>query len=148
MMKHFQEFLDWLVEKSFIELEQDYWEGNLPVDRLRYQFFKERHPEECDKIIKSATDKNRALKTKFVKMLGGRCKRCGFHENIVALEFHHKFPKNKWSKDSYSGYQQDPERFEQDIKDGKIDLMCANCHRIYHAGKKKSHRDWFVYRSD
>jgi len=72
----------------------------------------------------------RKLKQKFIDMLGGKCVGCGYDKFIGALEFHHIYPEEKESK--YEYYRKD---FEQKIKDGKIQLLCANCHRETHYGK-------------
>lgn len=67
-----------------------------------------------------------------VKLLGGKCERCGWQGDQAALQFHHKDPGKKdfilgsaanKSWDSIVG----------EIK--KCMLLCANCHSIEHSSK-------------
>ena len=143
-----EELNKWLKKKGLYE---KYWSGQIekPV-QLRLQFVRETNPEKHKEILKDSgkqtITKNQELKDKFVEMLGGKCERCGFNEDNCALQFHHKNPKDKWSKTTFSGYQENQERFEKDIKAGKIALLCANCHCITHKGNKKHHRSTFKYK--
>lgn len=112
--------------------------------RLRMRYMKEHAPKEWGRY-KTGTNKhsrkrNRLLKIELVNMLGGECEKCRFKKHFSALEFHHKNPKDKWSKTTFSGYLEDPERFKRDIKAEKISLLCANCHKILHYGAKKEKR--------
>jgi len=65
----------------------------------------------------------------FVDMLGSKCKVCGYFKCLSALEFHHTNPKEKEGKQEWRGKKS---RFEKKIKEGKIELLCANCHREFH----------------
>lgn len=72
-------------------------------------------------------DYYRKRKRKFVNMLGGKCEICGYSKCLSALEFHHidsneKEGRKEWQK----------KKFEQKIRDGKIMLLCSNCHRENH----------------
>lgn len=69
-------------------------------------------------------------KTKAVKVLGGKCSKCG-NDNIVCLEFHHLDSKEK---DFCVAKMLDrsapwPE-IEEEIK--KCILLCSNCHYEFH----------------
>lgn len=72
------------------------------------------------------------LKKEFMEYLGGECEECDYSDPR-ALVFHHRDERDKWSSTTFSGYQEDPERFKQDILEGKIALLCRNCHRLLHA---------------
>ena len=37
----------------------------------------------------------RSMKLQAIKMLGGKCSKCGYNKCVDALEFHHKNPKEK-----------------------------------------------------
>lgn len=65
-----------------------------------------------------------------VEYLGGKCISCGYNKYYGALEFHHRDPAEKdysWVKLRLRSW--DSITTELD----KCDLLCANCHREYHA---------------
>ena len=70
-------------------------------------------------------------KLELVEAKGGKCERCGYDENIAALEFHHLDPSKK-------SFQLDSRRLSNtNIKTlleeaDKCILVCANCHREIH----------------
>jgi len=67
-----------------------------------------------------------AKRIKAIKMLGGKCSRCG-NKDIFVLDFHHLYGKDssvsqlKWSRWSL---------FEREFK--KCILLCGNCHSELH----------------
>jgi len=64
-----------------------------------------------------------------------KCIECGY-ENPVALQFHHKNPKEKKYTISLMVSQGYPiESIEKEIE--KCDILCANCHLIKHQSEKK-----------
>lgn len=101
----------------------------------------------CNNNIKQYQGKNRtrcsACNTKIrrhrtkeaaVKLLGGKCKRCGYDENIVALEFHHPNPKTKdFNIGSCANKSWDFIKGEV----LKCELLCSNCHRIEHSERNE-----------
>ena len=146
--KYFEEFKSWLEIKG---LTKTYWNGSDEKNNnlIRLTFIREKHPsvyEETVSNMRAYTKlKNETLKNKFIELLGGQCQECGFKKYLVALQFHHPNPADKWSKTTGSGYNEDPERFEEDIKQGKIQLLCANCHWYNISQTKKHHRTNFKY---
>lgn len=64
------------------------------------------------------------------KIYGGHCVRCGYDTCIQALDFHHTDPAQKdtiVSSDSIT--------LEKAIEESKkCILLCANCHKEFHAG--------------
>ena len=66
-------------------------------------------------------------KIMLVKMLGSKCIKCGYCKNYSALVFHHKDKNEKESNREWLR-----KGFEQKIKEGKIELLCANCHMEEH----------------
>jgi hypothetical protein len=71
------------------------------------------------------------LKAYFCDLLGNKCEKCGRlvvpEENLCAFEFHHLDPNNK---ERDSEFRIHPSKFYQLVSEGKIQLLCAYCHRI------------------
>jgi hypothetical protein len=148
---HLEEFNSWLKEK---ELFDTYWKPKRFEEKnanlIRLTFIRGVHPEIYEKQVSDMRERlrlrNWELKKKFADLLGGKCQECGFDKNLVSFQFHHKDPRDKWSKSTGSGYNEDPERFEKDILAGKIELLCANCHWYKESFLPKIHRSTFKYR--
>jgi 5-methylcytosine-specific restriction endonuclease McrA len=66
-------------------------------------------------------------KLTLVNMLGGKCMRCGYDKCLAALTFHHINPEDK-----KVNYEPQLKSFLQQIEDGKIMLLCSNCHIELH----------------
>lgn len=62
---------------------------------------------------------------------GGRCEVCGYRRCIGAMDFHHRNPKRKRFALSQC-FAHEWLLIEREL-DGCA-LLCANCHREYHAG--------------
>ena len=67
-----------------------------------------------------------------VEYKGGRCQVCGYDRCIEALEFHHLDPTQKDFGISHKGYTRSWEKVKEEVE--KCILLCANCHREFHAG--------------
>lgn len=68
-------------------------------------------------------------KLRFVKMLGGKCSRCGYATNLAALAFHHLSGKEfKLDVRSLSNRKLQPILIEV----AKCRLLCHNCHAEFH----------------
>lgn len=82
----------------------------------------------------SCNTKIRRFRTKAaaIKLLGGKCQKCGWHGNQAALQFHHKNPDEK---DFIIGNAANKnwEYIEEEVK--KCILLCANCHMVEHSTK-------------
>lgn len=77
--------------------------------------------------------KERAMfrKAELVKLLGGKCSKCGYHENYAALEFHHVNPSEKsFQLDARHIANTSKELLLEEIK--KCVLLCSNCHKEVH----------------
>ena len=80
---------------------------------------------------REAQERNRKLLRDY--KMGQRCARCDFSGSPAALEFHHpnRDGSGRWiSALGNSGYSWD--RILAEI--AGCELICANCHRIEHAG--------------
>jgi len=72
------------------------------------------------------------VKAAAIKLLGGKCIKCGWHGNQAALQFHHSSPgKKDFMIGNVANKSWDKIRAE--IK--KCVLLCANCHIVMHSTK-------------
>lgn len=103
------------------------------------KYFKANHQRCMERSVIYSRERRRKLKEYFVQLLGGKCQNpncsCpnGYSRCLSALEFHHIDPKEKESKSEYRS----KEKFEKKVKEGKIILLCANCHREEHEKLKE-----------
>jgi DNA polymerase II large subunit len=67
-----------------------------------------------------------------IKLLGGKCIKCGWTGNQAALQFHHKDPKQK---DFIIGNVANKSWDSLKKEMQKCILLCANCHMIEHSTK-------------
>lgn len=67
-----------------------------------------------------------------IKLLGGKCTKCGWHGNQAAMQFHHK---NSNEKDFTIGNVGNKSWDSIKIEMQKCILLCANCHMIEHSSK-------------
>lgn len=70
------------------------------------------------------------LKKFCVDYKGGQCCRCGYNQNLAALQFHHLDPTKKdFNFATYAKF-----KFNEEIKSelDKCILLCANCHHEEH----------------
>ena len=73
-------------------------------------------------------------KLKAVAALGGACRGCGLAAPVDALEFHHLDAHAKDFAISVDGVPRSWARIEAEL--AKCVLLCANCHRETHAGRR------------
>ena len=71
----------------------------------------------------------RNMKLQAIKLLGGKCYRCGYNKFVDALEFHHKNPKQKEFKLGSGNTL-----YWKDYKTEALKCMivCSNCHKEIH----------------
>ncbi len=81
-----------------------------------------------------------------VEYKGGSCEVCGYNHCIEALEFHHLDPTKKDFGISAKGYARSWEKVKAEIE--KCVLLCANCHREFHAGKLQLSQVTVIEKSD
>lgn len=69
-------------------------------------------------------------KTAAIEFLGGRCKRCGYKENIHALQIDHIKPVLRSYRGQESGSDMYRRIMNGSIKKEELQVLCANCHSI------------------
>ena len=75
----------------------------------------------------SQTLRSLRRKLELVKMMGGKCKKCGYQGNLSALQFHHLDASKKLFKlDARILSNKNWESIQKEAK--KCILLCANCH--------------------
>lgn len=75
----------------------------------------------------------RNLKTKIVNALGGSCQVCGYNRCNSSMDLHHVDPSEK--EYAFRDVMANPKSVEKMMPElEKCMLLCANCHREYHAG--------------
>jgi len=76
-----------------------------------------------------------------IDLLGGKCKDCGLTGPQEIFDFHHRNPeeKDKGASHLFGGKWSTVE-----VEIQKCDLLCSNCHRIFHYkyGKPKPHKKY------
>jgi len=73
-------------------------------------------------------------KQRAVKLLDGKCNRCGWSGNIAAFEFHHPDDNKKFGIADISNKSW--KVVKKEIQ--KCELLCSNCHRIEHTKYNKN----------
>lgn len=95
---------------------------------------KDKHHNVCKECQNSFNiyKKEKYLERKeyFVKLLGGKCQKCGYNKCLAALEFHHSDPTYKEEKISSMLTENNIEEILEEVL--KCKLLCTNCHREYH----------------
>lgn len=80
---------------------------------------------------KKQQERARSRKLELINMMGGKCSKCGYHQNMAALEFHHVNPSEKcFQLDARHLSNTNMERIIEESK--KCILLCSNCHREVH----------------
>lgn len=75
--------------------------------------------------------RTRKNKHQAVKLLGGKCKRCGFNKCEAALHFHHPDPSIK--DDMFHRLRNRKwEHIAEALTRQGCELLCANCHAAEH----------------
>ncbi len=69
-------------------------------------------------------------KIELIKMLGGKCNRCGYSRSIHALSFHHINPDDKSFSFFQKGMLTKMKDLVEEVK--KCELLCMNCHMELH----------------
>ena len=92
---------------------------------------KEARKKHCKRTYEDQKERRFNRKKKFVLLLGGECKHCGYKKNLACLAFHHRNPEEKnfpLSSKELGMYKE--ERLLEEV--AKCDLLCHNCHVELH----------------
>ena len=73
------------------------------------------------------------LKSAAVKLLGGKCVRCGWNKNIIGFEFHHTSNDKEYGLGKMLNKSWD--LVKKEIV--KCELLCSCCHRIEHSDRSE-----------
>lgn len=86
----------------------------------------------------SRTQENRQkFKIEIKLQLGGKCSKCGYDKCLDALDFHHTNHADKEHEMGDLLHTFSKAKALEEVK--KCVLLCANCHREYHADDGYSH---------
>jgi len=74
----------------------------------------------------------RGIKARLVDYFGGKCSACNTEYHQSVFDFHHLDPNEKEGQiNSYNNYEDSLEEAKKCV------MLCANCHRLVHAGEIK-----------
>lgn len=90
-------------------------------------YYKSNKQVMIEQIKKRKLERVKENKLRAIKMLGGKCQRCGYNKCIAALDFHHAIEEKEFN---ISKYMETWSIIEKEIE--KCVLLCANCHREEH----------------
>lgn len=88
-------------------------------------------------LIKAVAERRRKLKEMVIEYKGGKCKLCDYDRYAGAFDLHHLDPSQKEFGLSVRGLTRSWEKIKAEAD--KCILLCANCHREIHGGKRSIH---------
>ena len=100
-------------------------------------YMRKRQKLDYVKIARNKRRKRDSLerKQKAIKLLGGKCKMCGYNKTVSALTFHHRNPDEKEFEVGIIVKDHNWEKVLGELK--KCDLLCFNCHMEIHEENEK-----------
>lgn len=102
--------------------------GRTPRNIIEKKYYEKNKKE----LYLRKISRRRKLKEEAVKMLGGKCSKCGYKRSLYALDFHH----DRGNKEGNASLFLKNESRQKLLKEvNKCVLLCANCHReVHHEG--------------
>ncbi len=94
--------------------------------------YKRTYSDRREYLIKAVAKRRKKIKEMAIEYLGGHCLQCGYKRCIAALDFHHLDEDEKQFGLSQRGLTRSWTRTKKELE--KCVLLCANCHREFHAG--------------
>ena len=107
---------------------------------------KRTYQERREYMIEAVQRRREKVRLMAIEYKGGCCRICGYNRCLKALEFHHLDPTKKDFGISSKGYARSWEKVKNEIE--KCVLLCANCHREFHAGMLQLPQVTVVEKSD
>lgn len=83
-------------------------------------------------IVRAVKKRRKKVRNLAISHKGGKCQVCGYDKCVDALEFHHLIKDNKSFGISAKGYTRAWKAITLELD--KCVMLCANCHREWHAG--------------
>jgi hypothetical protein len=83
-------------------------------------------------IVRAVKKRRLKVKEMAIAYKGGRCNCCGYDKCKDSLEFHHIMRDGKSFGISAKGYTRSWKSIKSELD--KCVMLCANCHREWHAG--------------
>jgi 5-methylcytosine-specific restriction endonuclease McrA len=93
---------------------------------------KRKYSDRAAYLKRAVALRRKKIKALVVKYKGGRCQNCGYLRSVDALELHHVDSSKKTFGISGQGLTRSWKRVKNEAD--KCVLLCANCHREFHAG--------------
>ena len=82
-------------------------------------------------LIAAVHKRRKKIRQMAIEYKGNKCSVCGYDRCVEALEFHHANSSGKDFSISEKGYTRSWDRVQEELD--KCMLLCANCHREFHA---------------
>ncbi len=92
---------------------------------------KRKYGERRQYLIRAVHARRKKVRQMAVDYKGGKCQICGYNRCIDALEFHHNDLSKKEFGISEKGYTRNWKSVMEELD--KCIMICANCHREFHA---------------
>jgi len=107
---------------------------NTPVNKPknknhRNEYDKRYYEENKKKIYENKKKRVRQYKIELLKMLGGKCKICGYNKCLAAFDFHHK---DGVKEGNINRLLKNVSKKKLLKEAKKCILLCSNCHRELH----------------
>lgn len=91
--------------------------------------------ENREKVLQSTRENVKRHREKWWEFKSKlKCEKCGF-SHPAAIDFHHPEAKGDTKVSKYISHKQWKRAYEEAAK---CQILCANCHRIFHYEEKKS----------
>lgn len=82
-------------------------------------------------IVRAVKKRRKKVREMAVAYKGGKCQCCGYDRCLESLEFHHLVRDKKNFGISAKGYTRSWKAIKEELE--KCVMLCANCHREWHA---------------
>jgi len=89
-------------------------------------------PKRKAAIVRAVKKRRKKVREMAIDHKGGRCQCCGYDKCKDSLEFHHLVKDKKSFGISAKGYTRSWKAIKTELE--KCLMLCANCHREWHAG--------------